>query len=242
MRNKYRANHFVILPHRGPGVILRPIMQSNSNQLDDRLAITQLLVGWGLWRDTCNWTRLRACYSRDAQMRTTWFDGPAADFVTASERMASSRKVSLQHFIGTPIIELNQDRALAMYRVVLLVRGELDGVPVDATCYGRFHDRLVKRGGWQILRREPVYEKDRIEPVEPGSAIELDAQALAQFPAHYRYLAYMQWRGGATITPDLPAPLSEAERTLAQEDTQWLQEAGAIVPEKALPIFSQLQT
>lgn len=191
----------------------------------DLLAITQLQHGWGLWRDTCDWDRLRACYTADALMRTTWFDGTAADFLVASQRMASAGKGSLQHAIGAPVIHGFGMRAVAVTRVTLMVRGEFDGVPVDATCWGRFHDRLVKQdGGWRIQRRTPVYDKDRLDPIRAGDRLVLDAAELERFPAHYRHLACMQSRGGATITMDLPEPLSDADRQLMQGDLQWLQD------------------
>ncbi len=134
---------------------------------------------------------------------------------------------SLQHAISAPVVQGLGERAVAVTRVVLMVRGEFGGVPVDATCWGRFHDRLVKQdGAWRIQRRTPVYDKDRLDPVNAGERLALDADELARFPAHYRHLACMQSRSGATITMNLPAPLSEADRQLMQDDLQWLQAAG----------------
>lgn len=202
-------------------------MPATTFDSSDLLAITQLQHGWALWRDTCNWERLNACYTADALMRTTWFDGTAADFLIASQRMASSGKGSLQHAISAPVIQGLGARAVAVTRVVLMVRGEFDGVPVDVTCWGRFHDRLVKQDGvWRIQRRTPVYDKDRIDPVCTSDRLALDADELARFPAHYRHLACMQSRGGATITMNLPVPLSDADRQLVQHDLKWLQAAG----------------
>lgn len=201
-------------------------MPATSFDSGDLLAITQLQHGWGLWRDTCDWERLSACYTPDALMRTTWFDGTAADFLVASQRMASASKGSLQHAISAPVVHGLGARAVAVTRVVLMVRGEFDGVPVDATCWGRFHDRLIRQDGvWRIQRRTPVYDKDRLDPVCPSDRLVLDATELARFPTHYRHLACMQSRGGATITMNLPAPLSDADRQLMQDDLQWLQGA-----------------
>ncbi len=198
-------------------------MQEQDDNAFDTSAITQLQVGWGLWRDTCDWDRLRACYTPDAHMLTTWFDGPASAFIDASQRMAAGGKGSLQHYISTPVIRLKGNRAISVTRVQLLVRGEMDGVAVDATCLGRFHDRMVRQdGAWRIQRRVPVYEKDRVEPVYAGVKLSFDAAWLARFPAHYCHLAYMQSRSGATITMTLPAPMSDAERQLIQDDHDWL--------------------
>jgi len=198
-------------------------MDTDIDALLRRSAITQLLRGWGLWRDTGDWARLRACYAPGARMRTTWFDGDAGDFVEASRRMAGAGGGSVQHFIGASVIESTDDRALAATRIQLLVRGQLAGTPVDVACYGRFHDRLVRHDGqWRIARREPVYDKDILRPVMPDARLEIDAEALARFPAHYRFTAYLQSLGGATITPDLPAPQSAQERQLQADDQSWL--------------------
>ena len=40
--------------------------------------------------------------------------------------------------------------------------------------------------------RQPIYEKDRMDPVRPGARVSLDAALLEAFPAGYRHLAYLQ--------------------------------------------------
>ncbi len=195
-------------------------------ELLDRAAITRLVQDWGLARDDGRWDQLRASYTPDAIMHTTWFVGSAAEFVERS--MAAARAgARVQHFIGAATIALNGDKAIAETRMVLMVRGRLDGVEVDATCWGRFHDRMVKRDGqWRILERTPVYEKDRLDPVDPAASLVLDAEALAQQQADgCRHLTYMQSRGGATITPDLAVPGSAALVRLEAEGTEWLARA-----------------
>lgn len=198
-------------------------MRSDIDDFVQRTAIERLIQGWGLWRDTAQWQRLLACYAPGALMRTTWFDGTATDFVAASQRMASGGGPSVQHFIGASSVALHSDRALAVTRIQLLVRGRLGDTPVDVTCYGRFHDRLVRlNGDWLIERREPVYDKDCLQAVLPQDALFIDPQALALFPAHYAFTAFLQSRGGATITMDLPAPNSPADLALRDADAAWL--------------------
>ena len=70
--------------------------------------------------------------------------------------------------------------------------------------------------------RSGVYEKDRIDPVDPGESIRLDPVELARYPMAYRHLAYLQAAGGARITPDLPTPGSEALQRLYAEGNRWL--------------------
>ena len=47
----------------------------------DRAAIVEAVQNWGLWRDTGRWDRLRGLYTADAIQHTTWFVGPAAEFI-----------------------------------------------------------------------------------------------------------------------------------------------------------------
>ena len=58
-------------------------------------------------------------------------------------------------------------------------RGLVHGVLVDVACIGRFYDFFEKRDGrWAIVLRQPIYEKDRLDPVLPGSVIEFDRDVL----------------------------------------------------------------
>ncbi len=136
---------------------------------------------------------------------------------------SARRGARVQHFIGAATIALNGEKAIAETRMVLMVRGKLDGVEVDATCWGRFHDRFVKQNDqWRIHKRVPVYEKDRLDTVDPAATLSLDAASLATFPEGCRHLVYLQSRGGASITPHLPVPGSEALTRLEADSAAWL--------------------
>lgn len=203
-------------PAFGPAEALQDLL--------DRAAITQVVQDWGLARDTGRWDELRSFYTPDARMHTTWFVGSAVEFVERS--VAAARNgARAQHFIGAATITLRGDKAIAETRMMLLVRGTLDGVEVDATCYGRFHDRFVKaEGRWRIQQRVPVYEKDRLDVVDPDSTLKLKLkpELLARHPDGYRYLAYLQAHSGAEITADLPVPNSDSLARLYAEGAAWL--------------------
>ena len=84
-------------------------------------------------------------------------------------------------------------------------RGPVDGVLVDVVCTGRFYDFFEQRDGrWAIVRRQPIYEKDRMDPVDPGARLALDPELLSRFPEGYRHLAYLQTKLGFTIKRELP--------------------------------------
>src|SRR5438105_14373150 len=148
----------------------------SAQELSDRAAIVAVVVHWALWRDTGRWEKLRGLYTDDAIQHTTWFVGPAREFI---DRIAARPLGGSQHFVGACAVELNGDRAIAETRLVLLVRSMLQGAEVDVTCYARSYDRLVRAGNaWRIARREMVYEKARLDPVDPAARIVLEAATL----------------------------------------------------------------
>jgi hypothetical protein len=190
--------------------------------LQDQLAISALMQNWALARDTGDWGRLRATAHPGAAMTTTWFDGTFDAFVESCE--ASWRKGSRsQHFLGGTVAEIKGNRAIAQTRMSINVRSQLDGVEVDAVCLGRFFDRVEKRDGvWRLFRRSVIYEKDRIDPVDPGGKISLDPALLSRFPEGYRHLAYLQTRNGAQVNPNLPTARGAALDKLLYDAKIWL--------------------
>jgi hypothetical protein len=190
--------------------------------LQDQLAISALMQDWALARDTGDWDRLRATAHPGAAMTTTWFEGRFEDFVESCEASFGKGSRS-QHFLGGTIAEIKGARAIAQTRMSINVRSQLDGVEVDAVCTGRFFDRVEKRDGvWRLFKRSVIYEKDRIDPVDPGAKVALDTALLARFPEGYRHLAYLQTRNGAQVNPNLPTARGEALEKLLVEAKAWL--------------------
>lgn len=191
------------------------------NQWEEKLAITEAVQNWAFARDFGNWNRLRAVFHPNGIMTSTRFTGPAEDFIAFAAKNRTSRST---HFMGGTSVRLNGNKAIAESRMTLLSRTTLDGIEVDVTCYGRFYDRFVKHeGAWRILRRNAIYEKDRIESVRPGVALKLDDAELARFPEGYRYLAYVQSRDGSKVDLGLPTPRSAALEQLYKEGIAWLE-------------------
>lgn len=63
-------------------------------------------------------------------------------------------------------------RAISQTRMTIMQRGPVHGVVCDVACVGRFYDFFEKRAGrWAIVLRQPIYEKDRLDPVEPGATV-----------------------------------------------------------------------
>jgi hypothetical protein len=97
------------------------------------------------------------------------------------------------------------------------------GVLCDVVCTGRFYDFLEKRqGSWGLVERQPIYEKDRMDPVDPSASLELDGNLLAQFPAGYRHLAYLQSGIGYPVKRDMPGLKGAEVEALYERGRRWL--------------------
>jgi hypothetical protein len=104
-----------------------------------------------------------------------------------------------------------------------LQRGLVDGVLADVACLGRFYDFFAKRDGrWAIVLRQPIYEKDRIDPVTPGETFPFDESLLHRFPEGYRHLAYLQVRAGYPVKPDMPGLRGPGVEALYTRGAAWL--------------------
>jgi hypothetical protein len=161
-------------------------------QLLDRLAIRDLVENWAVWRDAGDWERFATVWHEEGWMSATWFQGPARDFMRVSQEGFAK---------GAPV----------------------HGVLCDVVCTGRFYDFLEKRQGkWGIVRRQPIYEKDRIDPVDPSATLQLDQKALAALPEGYRHLAYMQELIGYKVKRDMPGLTGPEVEKLYAEGREWL--------------------
>jgi hypothetical protein len=139
--------------------------------------------------------------------------------------------VSILHFLGGTSVEVKGERAIAQTKMTISQRGAVDGVPVDVVCTGRFYDFFAKRDGrWAIVRRQPIYEKDRMDPVAPDAKLALDPALLERFPEGYRHLAYLQTKLGFTIKLDLPQLKGDVVQALYAHGRAWLDGAPSAFP------------
>ena len=136
---------------------------------DEKAAIREVIENWVLWRDAGDWDRFATVWHDDGWMTATWFQGPARKFIEVS-REGFEKGVSILHFLGGFTCEVAGYRAIAQTKMTINQRAKVDDVVVDVVCTGRFYDFLEKRDRrWAIVRRQPIYEKDRMDPVDPAA-------------------------------------------------------------------------
>jgi hypothetical protein len=195
---------------------------TSRDQVLDRWAIRELIEGWVVWRDGGNWEQLRACWHDDGRMMATWFQGTADEFIQVC-RDGFILGMRGWHLLGGMAIDLQGHRAVAQTKVTLASRSEVAGVLCDVVCTGRFYDMLEERDGrWGLVLRQPVYEKDRIDTVDPAAHVELEQDLLLQFPEGYRHLAYVQTKAGYNVNRNLPGLSGPEIDALCRQGTGWL--------------------
>jgi SnoaL-like domain len=188
----------------------------------DRLAIRELIENWAVWRDAGDWERFAGVWHADGRMMATWFQGPASEFIRVS-REGFARGVRILHFLGGTSVDLAGERAIAQTKMTISQRASVDGVVCDVVCTGRFYDFFERRGdAWGIVLRQPIYEKDRLDPVDPSATLKLDRALLGRFPEGYRHLAYAQTRIGYTVKRDMPTLKGAEVERLYAAGTAWL--------------------
>jgi len=171
----------------------------SDDTLADRLAIRDVVESWAIARDSADWERFRAQWHEDGYMMATWFQGPKEDFIRVSQE-GFAKGVNILHFTGASQATVNGTRAISQTRMTIMQRGMVHGVLCDVACVGRFYDFFEKRHGrWAIVLRQPIYEKDRLDPVEPGATVKLDPEFRPGVDALYARGA--AWLAGEPVAP-----------------------------------------
>ena len=194
----------------------------------DKQAIREVVENWVIYRDSADWDRFATVWHSAGYMTATWFQGSAKDFIEVS-RVGFEKGVNILHVLGGWTCEIKGHRAISQTKMTILQRASVDGVLVDVACVGRFYDFMEKREGrWGMVRRQPIYEKDRLDPLDPAAKLTLDPGLLSQFPEGYRHLAYLQSKAGFKVKKGLPGLRGPEIQNLYEEGKAWL--AGSAKP------------
>ena len=193
-----------------------------ADKMTERVKIREMVENWVVWRDALKWKEFRSLWHDDGRMMATWTQGTADEFIEMSKQ-GFAKGVRILHFLGGSSVDVRGSRAVAQTKMTISQRAPVHDVVCDVVCTGRFCDFFEKRKGrWGLVLRQPIYEKDRMDPVDPAAKLDLDRKLLATFPEGYRHLAYLQTQIGYKIKMDMPGLTGpEVERLYTRMD-RWL--------------------
>ncbi|KAJ9213189.1 hypothetical protein DTO166G4_5182 [Paecilomyces variotii] len=189
----------------------------------ERFRIRELCEGWPLHRDACEWTDLRSIFDPEAFINITWQQN-FRDKAIETWAKGWAKGDYICHRVLGHAVEVKGDRAIDKMKVTISWRfADENGVEWDSDCDCRFVYFLKKQPqGWQIFCNHPIYEKDKLVPVDPARLPTIDYDSLAQEPKGYKYLAYGMRRLGYPIKQHLPQLFGNERDELYREMADWL--------------------
>ena len=199
-------------------------MSADGRDMQDKYFCAELIQAWGFYRDQGKWPQLLATFAPDGQIAVSWFSGPFREFVDRCTQSFNAGQRSKHHILPS-LVRVTGERALAETNVVILVRQKIGDVRADMTSYARFLDRLEKTGGhWAIVERAAIYERDRLDAVEPSEAFDrlFAATDLSIYPEPYRYMAARLTAAGRALAPVIYSDGSADTAQLYARYEAWL--------------------
>jgi hypothetical protein len=197
----------------------------------DRSEIINVVSQSIITRDSGWWEKLAECYHSEAEFTSSWWHGKAKDFVTAATvKLESSRREGgeQKHMTSNHVVEINGERATAECDLILFMRRVINGVELDfATWSRRLHLMAKENDEWKIWRRFAIYERDRMDPVDPtiGPEKYFDPKAMAKFPKQIRYHLWRNEVNGSPPSKTLCIRGAEQEKVVRREAQKWIEGA-----------------
>jgi hypothetical protein len=197
----------------------------------DRSEIINVVSQSIIARDSGWWEKLAECYHSEAEFTSSWWQGKPSDFVKEADKklsVAREKGGEQKHMTANHLVALNGDRAVAECDLILFMRRSIKDVELDfATFSRRIHLMAREKGDWKIFRRFAVYERDRMDPVDPtvGPEEYFDPKAMAKFPKQIRYHLWRNEIHGSGPSENLCIRGTEQEKKVREESRKWIEGA-----------------
>lgn len=199
-----------------------PLNQNDEAQFEDRMKIRELMEYERCCRDNGLYDEAAACYSPDAVIHVSWFNGPAAEYW---QRTKNAHGAGSKHKIFTTAVFLNGDKAVAETQTMMLSpRVQIEGCEMDMISHVRIFARLEKRDGqWKIVYGDCIYERDELLPAVPGTKVPDLSEAEKNYRESYKNLSYVLSLQGLPSGDDLPGDdRPETVQKLYDETNAWM--------------------
>jgi hypothetical protein len=107
-------------------------------------------------RDNQLWDEMMTCYTPDATVKASWFDGDAKAFADA----LAARTDHIPYHIHACIVWTHGNRAVAIVETTFPVKTEIAGVTFNQTADSQYLYRLNRiNGEWYIIDCETILEE-----------------------------------------------------------------------------------
>jgi hypothetical protein len=180
-----------------------------------------------LYRDQGRWSDLLGTFAPQGRIAVSWFSGAFAEFVEQCRQAYDAGQRS-KHQIFPSVVRLCARAAVAETNVTILVRQKIGGVLADMTSYARFLDCLEQTSsGWRMVERATIYERDRLDPVEPSESFDRMIQSLdlSAYAEAYQYMAARLAAVGRALAPVVYIDGSPHTSGLYQRYEAWLRQS-----------------
>jgi hypothetical protein len=207
------------------------IDESKLQETIDRSEIINLVSKSVITRDSGLWDQLAECYHSKAEFTSSWWAGKPSDFVkAASKKLEAAREEGgeQKHITSNHWVVINSDRATAECDLILYMRRAIKGVEMDfATWSRRLHLLAKENGEWKIWRRFAIYERDRVDAVDPSVDLseQLDQSELAKYPKQIRHHLWRNQIHGSAPVGNLCIRGTPQESVVREEARQWIEGA-----------------
>ena len=201
--------------------------QNKLQECIDRSEILHVVSKSILTRDSGLWEQLAECYHSQAEFTSSWWQGKPSDFIeAASKKLEDARAAGgeQKHITSNHWTEIDGDRATCECDLILFMRRTMDGVELDfATWSRRLHLMARENGDWKIYRRFAIYERDRIDPVDPtvGPERYYDGEAMAKYPRQIRHHLWRNAVLGSEPAKELCIRGTEQEHVVRAQARDW---------------------
>ena len=192
---------------------MRPMSENDS----DLVNVLTLVTHERQARDRGWWSILARCYTPEATIQTSWFDGTAAEYIELSKRVFD--QTPSNHRLGLPVIDVNgrpRDRRGADdhrdARHFPRRRGRRHRAHTDAASC-REGD-----GDWRFAASVAIFDHDTMTPAIPGATPTLHPDDLEGTRPSYRMLSLWMTERGYTVPADRYGVDRPAELTALYDD------------------------
>ena len=144
-------------------------MSDPIQELLDKQAIAETVYRYCRGVDRLDAAEILSAYFDDGYDDHGELKGTAAEFVAQLIPLLRERYLSTSHNICNQLIEIDGDAALCESYLIAVHLTASDGQQYQEVVYGRYVDRLERRGGeWRIVHRVVVLDSRNTKPVEPS--------------------------------------------------------------------------